>query len=407
MTSDAIARAFLWGFVALFFVYLFGPLVVMGVTAFNSASFPRVSPFECFTVEWFGALAADEKLLGGLANSVLIALGVVALAVPIGLAAALLMTQVPQRVRPWYYALTISPILIPGIVLGIATLVSWDRLGRMFGAGEESLFYNGIFLTIVGQTTFVAAYSLLIFGARLQRFDPAQEEAARDLGATPGQSFRKVLLPFLKPAIGSAAVLAFLASFENYNTTVFTSLTSETLVTVLASQVRYGINPSISALAVLIVGLTLVGAVAYEIVKRREAREASARRTPARRSRGMLLASPALALFGLICVAGVGTTYFAGTVGVAECKAEVQAEKRRRAQERLEALSPPSQQAPGQRGQSGGVPDIFSPESLDVPRQEAAPEAEVAPASPADESLFAPDALAPDAEPPAPAGGPS
>ena len=404
MTSDAIARTFLWAFVGLFFVYLFGPLVVMGVTAFNSASFPRVSPFECFTVEWFGALAADEKLLGGLANSVLIALGVVALAVPIGLAAALLMTQVPQRVRPWYYALTISPILIPGIVLGIATLVFWDRLGRMFGAGEGSLFYNGIFLTIVGQTTFVSAYSLLIFGARLQRFDPAQEEAARDLGATPGQSFRKVLLPFLKPAIGSAAVLAFLASFENYNTTVFTSLTSETLVTVLAGQVRYGINPSISALAVLIVGLTLVGAVAYEIVKRREAREASARRVPARRSRGMLLASPALALFALICVAGVGTTYFAGTVGIAECKAEVQAEKRRRAQERLDALPPPSQRTSGPEDQSDGVPELFSPESLEIPRQETEDAASM-PA--ADGALFAPDTLAPDAERRAPAGGSS
>ena len=73
----------------------------------------------------------------------------------------------------------------------------------MFGASENSLFYNGIFLTIVGQTTFIAAYSMLIFIARLQRFDYAQEEAARDLGATPGQSFRKVLLPFLKPAIGN------------------------------------------------------------------------------------------------------------------------------------------------------------------------------------------------------------
>ena len=155
------------------------------------------------------------------------------------------------------------------------------------------------------------------------------------------QTFRKVLLPFLKPAIGSAAVLAFLASFENYNTTVFTSLTSETLITVLASKVRYGINPSISALAVIIVALTLFGAVVYEIMKRREA---AAERESVRVARGevetrakraALIADPALAVFVLICVAGLGTVYFAGTMGVEECKAEVKAEKKRLTEQRV------------------------------------------------------------------------
>ena len=131
----------------------------------------------------------------------------------------------------------------------------------MLGATEDSIFYDGVFLTIVGQATFISAYAMLIFIARLQRFDPGLEEAALDLGATHTQAFRKILLPFLRPAIGSAAVLAFLASFENYNTTIFTIVSSSTLTTVLASKVRYGIDPSISALAVGIVFLTLVGAV--------------------------------------------------------------------------------------------------------------------------------------------------
>ena len=390
MTSDAIARGFLGAFVVVFFLYLFGPLIVMGVTAFNSASFPRVSPFECFTVEWFGALAADERLTRGLVNSLAIGLGVVALAVPIGLAGALLLAQVPDRARPWYYAVGISPILIPGVVLGIATLVFWDRLGRMFGAGEGSVFYDGIFLTIIGQATFVSAYSLLIFVSRLQRFDPAQEEAARDLGATPTQAFRKVLLPFLRPAIGSAAVLAFLASFENYNTTVFTSLTTETLVTVLASKVRYGINPSISALAVLIVGLTLVGAVAYEIVKRREAKLAAG--AVARRAPAAVLASPALALLLVICVAGVGTIYFAGTVGVAECKADVLAEKRRRAFEALPL--PATEDAATEPSDTASGP--FSPGEL-VPTQRDA----VEDVSGEADAIIVPGDLAPASDPPA------
>ncbi len=91
---------------------------------------------------------------------------------------------------------------------------------------------------------------MLIFISRLQRFDSVREEAALDLGATHVQTFRKILLPFLKPAIGSACVLGFLASFENYNTTIFTIASKSTLTTVLASKVRYGFNPSISALAV-------------------------------------------------------------------------------------------------------------------------------------------------------------
>ena len=409
MTANNLARFFLAAFVALFFVYLFGPLLVMGVTAFNSSAFPRVTPFECFSVEWFGALTADDKLMRGLGNSVAIGLGVVLLAVPVGMAGALLLTQVPDRARPWYYTMTISPILIPGVVLGISTLVFWDRLGRMFGAGEESVFYNGIFLTIIGQTTFVSAYCMLIFVARLQRFDGALEEAARDLGATPGQSFRKVLLPFLKPAIGSAAVLAFLASFENYNTTVFTSLTSETLVTVLASKVRHGINPSISALAVIIVALTLAGAAVYEILKRREASANKGREGNNGTRRNTLLLNPALAVLVLISVVGVGTIYFAGTMGVEECKAAVRQEKRRAAQERIDALrrERQSREAPSPAEEDGiRRPDdpasIFAPDNLEIPGEttetDRGESTEEPPAqTPRSADPFAPENLAPGA----------
>ena len=403
MTSTRFAGIFLTAFVVLFFCYLLGPLVVMAVTAFNSSAFPRVAPFECFSVEWFGVLANDARLVDGLVNSVYISIGVVLLSVPIGMAGALLLTRLPDRAKPWYYTVAVSPILIPGVVLGISTLVFWDRLGRMFGAGDESVFYDGMFLTIAGQTTFVAAYCLLVFMARLQRFDATQEEAALDLGATPGQSFRKVLLPFLKPAIASSAVLAFLASFENYNTTVFTSLTQETLVTVLASKVRHGINPSIGALAVAIVALTLAGAVIYEILRRREA-HTGAKAAAGRNVVSSKMDNPALALFLLVCVAGIGTVYFAGTVGVDECKATVQAEKRRRAQERIDALEKTLQggaasaapEAPANSGET-----IFAPRNLQPatprPTDEAAP---TQGESGQTNNPFSPDALAPNNDSP-------
>ena len=332
-TSARLARSFAILFVVGFFAYLFGPLIVMGLSAFNSSSFPRVSPWDCFTVEWFDVLANDPDLMTGLKNSVIIAFGVVIVAVPLGLAGALMLTQVSNRFRPWYYTVVISPILIPGVVLGISTLVFWDRMGRMFNASYDSFFYDGIFLTIIGQSTFVAAYAMLVFISRLQRFDSVQEEAALDLGATQVQTFRKILLPFLAPAIASAAVIGFLASFENYNTTIFTIVSQSTLTTVLASKVRYGINPSISALAVVIIGLTLIGAVYFEILKRREEKyqrdmdRVAKAAGSTRASRASLITNPAMLIVTLIFIAGLGTLYFAGTVGVDECKTIFQQQK--------------------------------------------------------------------------------
>ena len=344
MTSDHIRKFFTLFFVLGFFAYLFGPLIIMGLTAFNSAPFPRVSPWECFSVEWFHVLAQDTKLVEGLRNSFFIGLGVVCVAVPMGLAGALMLTQVRERVRPWYYTIVISPILVPGVVLGISTLLFWDRVGRMFGASTESIFYDGFFLTIIGQATFISAYTMLIFISRLQRFDPSQEEAALDLGATNVQTFRKILLPFLKPAIASAAVLAFLASFENYNTTVFTIISESTITTFLAAKVRHGINPSISALAMAIVILTLLGAALHEVLKRRElAAEAMALKVAkgevtGRKKVKPFMMDPAVIMVLLVFMAGLSTAYFSGTVGVDECKADYLAEKKRITAEKIKKM---------------------------------------------------------------------
>jgi spermidine/putrescine transport system permease protein len=341
MISDYIRKTFTTLFVLGFFAYLFGPLIIMSLTAFNSSAFPRVTPWECFSVEWFQFLSQDAKLVEGLQNSIFIGLGVVILAVPLGLSGALMLTQVKERVRPWYYTITISPILVPGVVLGISTLLFWDRVGTMFGASRESIFYNGYFLTVIGQATFISAYTMLVFISRLQRFDRVQEEAALDLGASHVQTFRKILLPFLKPAIASAAVLAFLASFENYNTTVFTIISESTLTTFLAAKVRHGINPSISALAVVIVAMTLFGAALHEVFKRRElaaekesAQIAKGGQASRKATRSFIL-DPAVILIFLVTIAGLGTMYFSGTMGLDECKVAVKAEKQRVVQERV------------------------------------------------------------------------
>ncbi len=284
MTSKSVMKLMVGFYVLLFFAYLFGPLLMMGASAFNKSPFPQVTPWEGFTGEWFGVLVANRDMMGGIKNSLIIGVGVITLAVPISLAAALMMTQIYERVRPIYYVIVVSPVLTPGVILGISTLVFWDKLGTLANADYESLYYDGIFLSIVGQSTFISAYCMLIFLARLQRFDRTLEEAALDLGATHEQVFWKILIPFLRPAIFSAAVLAFLTSFENYNTTVFTIQAESTLTTVLSGQIRLGTKPDVSALAVIIVAITLIGAAVHEILRRREQAKEEAAKEVAKRA---------------------------------------------------------------------------------------------------------------------------
>lgn len=278
MSSRTVIRIMIGFYVVVFFGYLFGPLLVMGVTAFNTPNYPTAYPFETFTLHWFSDLLADRDMMEGLWNSVIIGFGVVALSVPAGLAAAIVMNQIYSRARGLYYLITVSPVLTPGVIIGISTVIFWKDFAEI--TLTKPFLYKGIILAIFGQSSFIAAYCLLIITARLQRFDRALEEAALDLGASYPQVFWHILLPFLKPALVSAAVIAFLSSFENYNTTTFAILADKTLVTVLAGEVRQGTTPALSALAVIIIAISLAGAIVYEMMKRRE--EAASRRAKER-----------------------------------------------------------------------------------------------------------------------------
>ncbi len=275
MKSKHVMKAMLGFYILLFFGYLFGPIIVMTLTAFNTPSYPQAYPLEGFTLDWFVKLWNDRAMMDGLTNSIIIGIAVVLIAVPVGLAAAIIMTQIYHRARGLFYLVTISPLLTPGVIIGISTVIFWKDVLELT-AFTKATFYKGMVLATLGQASFISAYVLLIFMARLTRFDRAQEEAALDLGATHPQVFWHILIPFLKPAIVSAVVIAFLSSFENYNTTTFAILADRTLVTVLAGQVRQGTTPALSALAVVIIGISLAGAITYEVLKRREQRRAEA-----------------------------------------------------------------------------------------------------------------------------------
>ncbi len=267
MSSRAIFRLLMGFYFLCFFGFLFGPLIIMCVSAFNTPSYPQAWPIEGLTFDWFVKLVNDRSMMEGIQNSLWIGLFVVLLSVPLGLAGAIVMTQVYSRARGFYYLVVVSPVLTPGVIIGISTVIFWKDVTDW--TGQKTLF-NGLLLTTFGQAQFIAAYCMLIFLSRLQRYDRLQEEAALDLGASRTQVFFDILIPFMRPAIFSAAIIAFLSSFENYNTTTFAILANKTLTTVLAGRVRAGLTPAVSALATIIIGITVLGAIVYELVKRRE-----------------------------------------------------------------------------------------------------------------------------------------
>ena len=366
MSSQNIIRIALGAYLIIFFSYLLGPLVVMSLTAFNSSSFPSVSPWACFTYEWFDVLMNDKHIRDGIYYSIIIGIGTVILSVSMGLSASIVLTQVWAKFRGTYYTLIIAPILVPGVVLGISTLVFWDRVGDFFGASDGSffhgLFHNGIFLTILGQSSFIASYCMLVFVARLQRFDTGLTEAALDLGATHTQAFRKVLLPFMRPAIASASVLAFLASFENYNTTTFTIVDYKTLTTVLAQKVRLGINPSISSLAFIIITLTVIGALIFEMINRNKTRKELIKLGRLDEKKGGILPSfmkgnPAaigLVIVSCALIVMVGT---AQRYSPEQCKLEVREAKQAVIQQRIKELR--QQRLIKDQSDARQGPDIF------------------------------------------------
>ncbi|GEO80609.1 ABC transporter permease [Pararhodospirillum oryzae] len=254
-------------YLIVFFLYLFLPLGVVALAAFNAYPYPSVTQWQGFTVHWFAALAQDSRILTGLWHSVLIGLGVIAVSLPLGLSGAFLLSHLQSRWNTVLYSVLVSPILIPGILLGVSTLIFWGSLG--FGAG--------LVTAILAQSSFIASYAMLLFLARLQRQDPTLEDAALDLGASNLRVFWRITLPFLRPTVLTAAVLAFLQSIENYNTTVFAIGADWTLVTEIGSRFRFGLSPVINVIGVVFILITVAAATAYVLVRHHELRRSHAR----------------------------------------------------------------------------------------------------------------------------------
>ena len=246
----------------LFFIFLLIPLAAVVVVAFNDSNFIAL-PWKGFTLDWFFAntndrigLFADEGLMQSIWISVLTAFAMATISTVIGTIAALLFEQERFRFKGLLYFFAIAPLVIPGVILGISILLSSTYVGGLletkFGI-EAEFFSPGFWLVVFGQFSFGATYVMLLVSARLKKFDPTLEEAALSLKATRLESIRYVTIPFLKPAIVGAFVVAFLMSFSNFNTTIFLVGSDPTLPVDLYSRIKFSSTPVLNAVSFMIV----------------------------------------------------------------------------------------------------------------------------------------------------------
>ncbi len=258
-------------FIVAYFVVLFAPLVVTMVLAFNNSMYPSL-PWEGFTLDWFfGAgpqkygIFNDQTNLRSLATSFRVALAVTVVSTFLGTCAAFLFEQENFRFKGALYFLMIAPLVIPGVILGISILMFANTVGiwieEMFGVYVKFLV-PGFWLVVIGQSSFISTIVALVVSARLKKFDRSLEEAAYNLGANRAEVLWFITLKYLRPSIIGGAAVAFLMSFENFNTTIFTVGSQATLPINMYMQVRDGSTPVINAISFLLIAGTSVFAVA-------------------------------------------------------------------------------------------------------------------------------------------------
>ena len=264
------ARLGTWGYASLFFFLLFLPLAVVAVFAFNNAPYPA-PPWKGFTLDWFWSstpqrvgLFGDRPLLGSIWTSTKVALWVTAASLLVGTVNAFLIERVRFPGKQALYLMMLAPLVIPGVILGISILAFASHIANLADDlwGIELEFLRpGLVLVALGQFSFVASITTLSVLARLKRFDISLEEAAYNLGASGVTVFRTITLPYLRPALIGSAAIAFLMSFENFNTTLMLVGSDAPLTIMMYGRMREGASPVLNAVSLVLMLLTAAMAV--------------------------------------------------------------------------------------------------------------------------------------------------
>ena len=250
-------------YIAAFYLFLFAPLLIVAIFAFNASPFPS-PPWRGFTLEWFTGsgsvfgkpgILMDPIWLDSIANSFKVAVPVALLAVLIGTVNAWVLERAEFPGKTVLAMMMLWPLVIPGVVLGISILAFFSRVANGLEEWLQTdldMLRPGLPLVVLGQLSFILTIATLIIAARLRKFDRSLEEAAFDLGASRARVLRTVTLPFLSPALIGAGLVALLMSFENFNTTLMLVGSDAPLPITMYGQMREGATPAINAVSLLL-----------------------------------------------------------------------------------------------------------------------------------------------------------
>jgi ABC-type spermidine/putrescine transport system permease subunit II len=228
-------------------VFLFVPLVLMVLFSFHSTG-GLTFPFEGFSLRWYDEVFSSSAFRSALKNSAIVATSVAAVTLVLGTAAAYGLSRMPGKLRVPMAFLFFLPTTLPGLFLGISMLVYFARIDLTLS----------LVTVVIAHFVYVIPYYLLISSAALDRLDPALEESAADLGASPWLVFRKVTLPQVWPILAGATVLAFALSFDEFIITFFVIGSNSTLPMYIFSSLRRTVDPSINTISTLLLAVTLV-----------------------------------------------------------------------------------------------------------------------------------------------------
>jgi ABC-type spermidine/putrescine transport system permease subunit II len=251
----------LGGYSALIYCFLFAPILVVVIFAFNSGD--NVASFAGFSTKWFGRALDDESITSAISRSLQIATASAIIATVFGTAAALALSRVSRRVRNPFDVLVFLTLVVPELVIAISALIFFVNVG--FELGPVTMF--------LGHTVFNASLVLLVVRARFVSMGSSLQEASMDLGASALATFRQVTLPRLAPAIVAGALLSFTFSFDDVVISNFTAgAGNDTWPLRILAGIRFGLRPDLNAAATMMLGVTLLGLTAAALILRRAAR---------------------------------------------------------------------------------------------------------------------------------------
>ncbi len=252
-------------YAAAVYLFLYIPIGIIVLFSFNAGR--HASDFQGFSVQWYGRALSNPFMVDALTTSLVVAFCSASLATLFGTMAALGLQQVGRRLRALYDAVIYIAIMIPGIVIGIATLIAlvsvFDILnpllaslwpGDLRSAPRLNMGYGSL---IAAHTLFTMALVIVIVRARIAGMDRALIEASADLYATPWGTFWQVTLPLIFPAVLAGFLLSFTFSFDDFIIAFFVAGSETTLPIYVFSSIRRGVTPEINAIGTLVLGMSL------------------------------------------------------------------------------------------------------------------------------------------------------